>query len=214
MNEPLIFQWDGRSLPGELRGLSAGRYIVAPDDLLDELHEDEDRPHTVLNDFRLDDNIVPAKVLARLFKLSPGRYLIESADTLVELTSEEEKVPRGASGHGGREPYSPSRGDARIASPLARCVIIEYTPQARQDFGDALAYLGLHNPTAAARLRRRIEQAIDRLASGFIEGRPVQFRGQWDARVSFSPRYGVYYRRADNHLVILLIYLQARRPIE
>lgn len=96
MTKPLIFQWDGRNLPGELRGLPAGRYIVAPDDPLDELHEDEDRPYTVLNDFQLEDNIVPAKVLARLSKLTPGRYLIESAGTLVELTAEEEKGLREA----------------------------------------------------------------------------------------------------------------------
>lgn len=93
-------------------------------------------------------------------------------------------------------------------------MIVEYTPQAQQDFTDALTYLGLHNPPAAARLRRRIERAIDQLASGFIEGRPVQLRGQWDTRVSFSPPYGIYYKRADNHLVILRIYHQARRPLE
>jgi hypothetical protein len=88
---PLIIHWDGRSLPGELGALPAGRYIVSPDDLFDNLDEDEDRPHTELSDLQLGDKLMPAKVLARLAELAPGRYLVESADALVELTPEEEE---------------------------------------------------------------------------------------------------------------------------
>ena len=93
-------------------------------------------------------------------------------------------------------------------------MIVEFTPEARQDFADALDYLGLHSPAAAARLRRRIEQAIDRLATGFIEGLLARLRRAPDTRVTIVPPYGIYYRRAENHLVIMRIYHQARKPLE
>jgi hypothetical protein len=39
---PMILNWDGSTLPDELRSLPAGRYVVEPADHVPQLHPDEE----------------------------------------------------------------------------------------------------------------------------------------------------------------------------
>jgi len=89
-----------------------------------------------------------------------------------------------------------------------------YTSAANRDLTAAIEYLMENaSATAAAKLLRQIDKALDLLSMGLIHGPEVNVEGRVCWAVSVPP-YKVYYVIDHNTLVVLRIYHQARAPIE
>jgi len=88
------------------------------------------------------------------------------------------------------------------------------TQQARKDLLQARKYLADNSPTAADRLAEAITAALERLASGLVEGPEAVLRDGRTVRTWSVPPYKVYYRRTKDELVVVRIYHSARKPIE
>lgn len=85
---------------------------------------------------------------------------------------------------------------------------IEWSDDARSDLRDAFAYLADVDHTAAAKLRRRIHEAIQKLSS-FPTGRPGRVSTLFEKPVS-NTRFTICYRLSDDVLWVVRIVHQSR----
>jgi plasmid stabilization system protein ParE len=91
---------------------------------------------------------------------------------------------------------------------------IVFSPAARRDLDAALQYLAHENPRAARHLVDRLDQVLQLLADGYLQGPSVRLRQGGQAHRWPVPPFRLYYRRTDDELIILRVYHAARRPIE
>ena len=91
---------------------------------------------------------------------------------------------------------------------------IVFSPDARRDLDAAIEYLESENPQAARRLIARLDYLLGRLADGSLHGPSVRVRRVGRAQRWPVPPFQLYYRRTNDHLIVLRVYHGARRPIE
>ncbi len=85
---------------------------------------------------------------------------------------------------------------------------------AELDLAEASDSLDQRSPEAAARLLARFEEAMQLLASGVVEGRPVELTDGRRVQAWLLNPYRIYYQREGAFLEVLRVYHSARRPIE
>jgi plasmid stabilization system protein ParE len=86
--------------------------------------------------------------------------------------------------------------------------------QARADLAEIKRYTAQDSPRAAAAILTRLDEAIQRLLTGELQGREV---GLLDGRRVQGwpvPPYRIYYERTASYTRIVRVYHGARRPIE
>jgi len=86
--------------------------------------------------------------------------------------------------------------------------------QARADLAEIRRYLAQDSPRAAAVMLARLDEAIQRLFTGELdgrEGRLLDGRRVWGWPVS---PYRIYYERTATYTRIVRVYHEARQPIE
>lgn len=86
---------------------------------------------------------------------------------------------------------------------------IVWAAEARQDYRDAIRFLAEREPAAIAPLRKRIEDAIDRLARQSI-GRPGRVGSVLEKPV-IGTSYTIAYDLRENELHVLRIVHQRRQ---
>ncbi len=91
---------------------------------------------------------------------------------------------------------------------------IVITPRAFEGLAAAVGHLLDRNVDAALRLRRDVEEALDLLASGTLEGRIATLStGETTRRWVVAPLV-IYYRRVGDELVVEFIHDGRRAPLE
>ena len=91
---------------------------------------------------------------------------------------------------------------------------VRFTPSARRQFLDAVAYILGHNPVAARRFRRRAERVLRRLERFPRSGRALpEFPDLPYREVSVAP-YRFFYRVADKTVWIVGVWHGAQIPEE
>jgi plasmid stabilization system protein ParE len=88
------------------------------------------------------------------------------------------------------------------------------TPAARAAVASHLTWLEENNPPAAARFQGALENAIETLASGVVDGRPVRLQSGHPARRWYVRPLILYYQRHSDVVVVLHARHEARRPLE
>lgn len=91
---------------------------------------------------------------------------------------------------------------------------LNVTREARADLEEILRYVGQGSPRAAAAVLARIDDAIQRLVTGELQGPEAQLLDGRRARSWPGLPYRIYYRRTRNRTTILRGYHGARRPLE
>ena len=91
---------------------------------------------------------------------------------------------------------------------------LNFAREARADLNEILRYIAQDNPQAAAAMVARIDDVIQRLVTGELQGRQVELLDGRRAQTWPVGAYRIYYRRTRNRTTILRVYHGARRPIE
>ena len=86
-------------------------------------------------------------------------------------------------------------------------------PEAVDDLVAAADYIHARNPKAATKLVERVMRAIRRLDEGAFDGPEHSLKSGERVRSWPVPPLRVYYQRVAQHLIVLRIYHQARKPI-
>ena len=90
---------------------------------------------------------------------------------------------------------------------------VRYTSAALEDLRAALVYLHARNPQAAAKLGDHLEEVIENLAVGWLDGAEETLADGQRVRSWAVPPLRVYYQRSADGLVVLRIYDQRRKPL-
>ena len=91
---------------------------------------------------------------------------------------------------------------------------ILFTPQARSQFLEAIAYIRRDNPAAARKLRKKSEKCLKRLERFPNSGRIIPEFPDLPYREVIVPPYRFFYRIQDNIVWILAVWHGAQLPIE
>lgn len=91
---------------------------------------------------------------------------------------------------------------------------IRFTPTARSQFLAALAYITRDDPAAAARFRRRAENALRRLKRFPGSGRPLPEFPELTHREVLVGRYRFFYRTEGRTMWIVAVWHGAQIPTE
>ena len=89
---------------------------------------------------------------------------------------------------------------------------VTYTEEAVADIVEAITYLNVRNPVAAAKLDADIARCIERLADREFEGPVRRLRSGAVVRSWGVPPFRIYYQRHPHELLIVRVYHQKRRP--
>lgn len=88
------------------------------------------------------------------------------------------------------------------------------TPAAQAAIDAHLTWLEGHNQLAATRFQAAFENALETLASGVADGRPVQLTSGQRVRRWYVRPLILYYVRQGSDVVVLHARHEARRPLE
>jgi toxin ParE1/3/4 len=91
-------------------------------------------------------------------------------------------------------------------------VILRFTPVARRQFLDALAYIAFDNPRAAIRFRTRAEKALRRLERFPRSGRRLPEFPELPHREVIVRPYRFFYRIRSDFIWIVAVWHAAQDP--
>lgn len=91
---------------------------------------------------------------------------------------------------------------------------IRWSPLAAEDYLDAVNYLMERSPSAARRLSERIDEVVEAIAGGEMDG-PTTILTTGETVQSWPiPPYRLYYRKVDLDVEVVRLYHQRRKSIE
>lgn len=91
---------------------------------------------------------------------------------------------------------------------------VVFTPAARAQFLDAVAYMHKENPSAALSFRRRAEKEVSRLKEFPESGRTLPEFPDLQFREVLVASYRFFYRRKDDTVWIVAVWHSTQLPAE